>query len=395
MRNTLLPVKSTTAAQRPSFEEPWDIPLARRLHLLEADTLRVGYFYEVPESGSFRYRAYNMAQALNHHSKKYSASFFFLSDLPLIEDFTDYLDILVLVRFRYSGTVGRLIDQFRAKGKPIAFDIDDLIFSPHHTPMVAATLNFGVNPGLVLDNWFALTSRLSHTLSLCDSALTTTPTLAQEVRNTAGLSACVIPNFLNAEQVSASEEASAGKASLAHKGFTVGYFSGSTSHARDFAVAAPALSQFLSHHPEARLVIAGILDVPQELQSKKDQIDRLPFMDYLSLQQAVAQVDLNIVPLQSNIFTDSKSELKYFESAAVNTPTLATPTEVYQRVIQNGVNGWLSSDDGWLGSLEKIASLNRQKRESVAARANKSVMATYTGAQQVTAIEQALEGIKP
>jgi glycosyltransferase involved in cell wall biosynthesis len=377
---------------KPTPAEPWDGNLAERLALLRDGTIRVGYFYEVPESGSFRYRAYNMAQALNSYSSHYSGSYFFLSDIPLIEDFTDYVDVLVLVRFRFSGPLGRLIDTFRREGKPVLFDIDDLIFDVTHTPLVASSLNFGMEPGLVLDNWYALTSRLGHTLSLCDATITTTPTLATEATRIAGTPSFVIPNFLNNEQREASSGIRA-EAATTNASFTLGYFSGSKSHALDFAVASPGIRHFLLAHPNARLVIAGILDLPQELESLEAQIDRLPFMDYVSLQRAISSVDLNIVPLQESQFTDSKSELKYFEAAAVGTPTIASPTEVFRRVLTPGHNGWVAGADEWAHQLTQLANLEAGEMQRVAEVARDDALATYTGEAQFQAIEQIMKQV--
>ena len=370
------------------FREPWKQPLATRLRHLKPGTIRVGYFYEVPDSGSFRYRAYNMAQTLNTYSQTHSASYFFLSDLPLVEKFTDYLDVIVLVRFRFSGILGRLIDQFRAASKPVLFDIDDLLFDVEHAPIVAATLNFGLEPGLVLDNWYALATRLGHTLSVCDAAVTTTPTLAKEIEATHGVPATVIPNFLNLEQLEASASLADKNSNALDTRFTIGYFSGSKSHAKDFEVATPGIMQFLKAHPDATLVVAGILDIPEALQDCEAQITRLPFMDYVSLQTAVSQVDVNIVPLQENIFTDCKSELKFFEAGIVQTLTIASPTEVFNRVINDGVTGFLSSAPEWLSTLERVHELPSTKRHTIATAARTAAHASYTGAAQLSAIEQ-------
>ena len=370
--------------------EPWKHPLATRLSWLKSDTIRVGYFYEVADSGTFRYRAYNMVQTLNNHSQTYSASYFFLSDLPLVENFADYIDVFVFVRFRFGGGIGRLIDQARARRKTVLFDIDDRIFDWSHTSTVASTLNFGLEPGLVLDNWYALSTRLGHTLRLCDGAITTTPTLQHHVTATTGISAAVVPNYLNSEQLEVSA-AVREKSPQGTTGFTVGYFSGSKSHARDFAVASEALSHFLARHPDAGLVVAGILDIPPILDTYRAQITRLPFMDYLSLQSRVAEVDLNIVPLQENPFTDGKSELKYFEAAAVSTITLASPTEVFSRVIKHGHNGFLASADDWLSSLEMVASLEDTESLSIARSAREDALGTYTPEAQVGPLEATLE----
>ena len=366
-----------------TFREPWLEPLAKRMSKLKPNTIRVGYFYEVPDSGSFRYRAYNMAQTLNTHSKTHSASYFFLSDIPLVENFSDHLDVLVLVRFRFSGILGRLIDKFRASQKPVYFDIDDLLFDAEHAPLVAATLNFGIEPGLVLDNWYALAARLGHTLALCDAAITTTPTLAREIESKKGIPATTIPNFLNVEQLEASASLSARPWPDSSEQFRIGYFSGSKSHAKDFDIAVPGISDFLRKNPQATLVVAGILDIPGQLADLHNQIERLPFMDYVSLQTAISQVDVNIVPLQENLFTDSKSELKFFEAGIVRTVTLASPTDIFRRVIENGINGFLSPADSWFDLLEAVNRMDERQHEEMIDRAHQISGARYTGQNAV------------
>ena len=61
----------------------------------------------------------------------------------------------------------------------------------------------------------------------------------------------------------------------------------------------------------------GFLDVGSALRGFGDRIDILPLADFLTLQTLIGSTGLNIVPLQTNIFTNCKSELKYFEAAIV------------------------------------------------------------------------------
>ena len=335
-----------------------------------------------------------MAQTLNAYSTTHSASYFFLSDIPLVENFTEHLDVLVLVRFRFSGILGRLIDEFRASQKPVYFDIDDLLFDAEHAPLVAATLNFGIEPGLVLDNWYALASRLGHTLALCDAAITTTPTLAREIECKKGIPATTIPNFLNVEQLEASASLSGRRWPDSNEQFRIGYFSGSKSHAKDFEIAVPGISDFLRKNPQATLVVAGILDIPGQLADLHNQIERLPFMDYVSLQTAISQVDVNIVPLQENLFTDSKSELKFFEAGIVHTITIASPTEVFGRVIENGVNGFLSPASEWVTTLDLVRQLRTRNHEAIARRAAQVASTEYEGAAQLSTIESTLSKVE-
>ena len=82
---------------------PWQRTLIDRLSDLREGTTRIGYLYEEAEPGTFRYRCYNMANALNSHSSKYSATYFFLHDLQSVDNLADFVDVLVLVRVRFDS----------------------------------------------------------------------------------------------------------------------------------------------------------------------------------------------------------------------------------------------------------------------------------------------------
>ena len=67
------------------FPYPWELPLGERIRTLARGRRRVAYFYELADNSTFRYRIYNMAQALNHEGDV-SAAYFFLADLERMED---------------------------------------------------------------------------------------------------------------------------------------------------------------------------------------------------------------------------------------------------------------------------------------------------------------------
>jgi len=368
---------------------PWDLPLATRLQQLKPGTTRVAYFSELPDQASFRYRCYNMAQALNAHSTTHSGSYFFLGDLTALENLADYADVLVLSRVRYDGNVHRLIDQFKRAGKPVYSDIDDLIFSPRYAGLVARSLDHPTE-GKVIDSWFAFLSRVGETLRLSDAVLVSTEHLAGLVRAEYEKPIAVIPNFLNEEQRQVSKAAHDTRRSFTPETMTLGYFSGSSSHSLDFAIVAPALQSVLLENPGFRLVLAGHIDVPAVFQEVSAQISLLPYMDILSLQEAIAAVDLNVVALQENDFTYCKSELKFFEAAIVGTPTIATATPVFAEAITHGANGLLVEGANWESVLSEAAQLREASWKKMANAAHKTARERYTPEVLRPAIEQAL-----
>lgn len=353
---------------------PWDLRLIDRLRMLRGADFRVAYFSEAFEQGSFRYRCYNMAQTLNSSGSGISASFFIAEDLAAIEDLADHADALVLSRVRYDSIIHRLIDSFQRRGKKVFFDIDDLIFDPVFAPLIASTLNYTLW-GKDLDNWFALASRIRATLDLCDHVITTTASLADHITYTTAKTVTVVANFLNKEQLGASARVSK---KLDSATTTLGYFSGSTSHKKDFDIAVPALVNFLRASPHNRLTIAGYLEMPSFLDSYTSRITKLPFMSPQELQHAIAQVDANIVPLQDNPFTAAKSELKYFEAALVHTLTIASPTPPYQEAIRHLDNGLLAHHNDWVSALAKFVSLDPSERRAIGERAHRDALLRFT-----------------
>ena len=66
-------------------------------------------------------------------------------------------------------------------------------------------------------------------------------------------------------------------------------------------------------------------------------------------------MDINLIPLVINPFTEGKSDLKYYESALVEVPSVASPTVVYQSCIEPGSNGFLArTSDDWYAALRDL-----------------------------------------
>ncbi len=366
---------------------PWKRSLLERLGDLRAGTKRIGYVYEKAEPGTFRYRCYNMVQAINATSSDTSAGYFFLYDLQSIDNLVSHLDVLVLVRVRYDSHVDRLVRQARLKGIPVLYDLDDHIFELETTPLLVSSLNQGLSRYGRIEKWVGVVGRIRESLEIVDGVITTTEFLESELERALDLPVEVIPNFLNDEQWEYSEKLRGEE--LQPDEPVIGYFSGSASHNRDYQIAADGLRAVLEHYPEATLRIAGYLDVPESLADFTHRIQRLPFMDFLGLQRAIAEVTLNLSPIQHNVFAHSKSELKYFEAAAVGVPTVASPAPVFTRTISHESNGYLADAAEWpdvlLGALA-----DSKGRKAVAKHALEHVGAHYTRAAVAPRITEVL-----
>jgi glycosyltransferase involved in cell wall biosynthesis len=354
----------------------WSHSLAERIGMLKDGTIRVAYLAPKPEYGTFRYRCFNPVNAVNRHSHKLSASYFFYSDLETLDNLADYSDVLVVSRCPHDAPLDRLFRRFRNQGKRVLFDIDDLVFDTRYATLVASNLGYLLEEE-ELNQWTAFISNIGNALQASDGVITTHAYLAERISETTSLPVFVVPNTFNDAQREASNKALASAKSHG-QGVHLGYFSGSQSHSLDFAVVSRQLATFLEESLHSRLTIVGHLEVPAEFARFGERISTRPFMDFLSMQSVLRDIDLNIVPLQDSPFTWSKSELKYFEAALVETPTLASSTPVFDSAINHGVNGYLAESTQWLDTLHRIESGGPDVLQAVGEKAKTSVSALYS-----------------
>ena len=124
------------------------------------------------------------------------------------------------------------------------FDIDDLVFDDRYTHLVMETLAQPVGEES-LQAWFGWIARAGCTMRLCDGVITTNAFLAERIRDFSGLPTWTIPNFLNRAQIDLSSRIRDTKqhSEWARDGqIDIGYFSGTPTHARDFALIEPRSS---------------------------------------------------------------------------------------------------------------------------------------------------------
>ncbi len=139
------------------------------------------------------------------------------------------------------------------------------------------------------------------------------------------------------------------------------------------------------------LRVVGFLEhIGSDLDRHRARIDSIPLQDFINLQHKIGEVEINLVPLQDNVFTNCKSELKWFEAAIVGAVTVASPTDVYRRVIEHGVNGWLSPAHAWEEVLRQVIEGGPSLWRAVALRAREDAIQKYGWRNQTKSIYAAL-----
>ena len=367
------------------YSDPWELPFAQRLRMLSTGKRRVAYYYESANNSTFRYRAYNMAQVINSDAGEgLSAGYFFQSDGYQLFEVAKLADVLVICRSGYNQAVNQLITQFRNQGKRVLFDVDDFVFDTNYTHLLIATLGLDPHHNQVWEDWFAMVARMGQTLRMCDGAITTNAYLAQRIEDFAQCEVAVVPNFMNAEQVEISQKVfDAKRASPFSRDDTVrlGYFSGSPSHRLDFALVEGALETIMAEDGRVQLTLVGYIEPGPGLWRFGSRIVRQPFHDYVNLQRLVGSVDVNLIPLQSNVFTNCKSELKYFESAAVGTVSIGSPSVKYLARVQHAKNGYVSRAHDWTRVI-RLAISEIDRLPVLAGAAHDDAMSHFSWTQQ-------------
>ena len=385
----------TTEFPSVSFSPPWETTFDARLATLMRGTPRAAYFYEEPDTSTFRYRVYNVCQSLSAEEPGGpSASWFHCGDLDRIERVIDQCDVLVLCRVRYTDRINRMITRARAQGRRVLFDVDDLVFDINCVHTLMDTLEVPLTDPKAFDVWFSYVARIGATMSLCDGAIATNPYLAARARAFLGKPARIVPNYLNREQTELSDaiwDAKEKSGWERDRRIHLGYFSGSPSHNRDFALIAGPIARLMDEDERLTLSVVGFLDaVGPELERHRARIETLPLQDILNLQREIGRVEANLVPLQDNVFTNCKSELKWFEAAIVGAVTIATPTYTFRHAIKDGETGWLAPAHAWEEKLRQVISGGDATWRAVATRARADAVERFGWRNQAATIRAVL-----
>ncbi|MFM8893105.1 MAG: glycosyltransferase [Planctomycetia bacterium] len=281
-------------------------------------------------------------------------------------------DLVVIWRAVWSPMLETACATWRSNGARIAFDVDDYMFDPD---LARVDVIDGIRSLNVAEREVAaMYARVQQTLSAADVGFATTESLAGGMRRQ-GKTAFVLPNGFDDQTFVTSRRAVQARRRQPDDGLVrIGYAAGSCTHQQDFTNAVRAVARLLREHPHCRLVLFRVgafgtmlLDPAEfpELTGLENRIEWRPMVPLARLPEEMARFDINIAPLAvGNVFCEAKSELKYFEAALVDVPTVASPTRPFARAIRDGVTGLLAaSEESWHAALESLATDPERRRE--------------------------------
>lgn len=308
----------------------------------------------------WRYRVVHQREQLEAYG--YSTDEVYFTELNL--DQVKYFRAFIFFRCPYTCKIGRFVQMARKLNKRIIYDIDDLVIDTKYTDFIRYVQEMNSRDKSAYD---ANVMNMQKLLRKCDMATTSTDCLAEELKG------YVNKTFVN-RNVASEEMQMLSEQALKHRmrepgKVKIGYFSGSITHNADFEMILPAIRNIMKKYPFVELCLMGELDLPEILSKYKSRIKKIPFEDWRKLPRKIAEVDINLAPLEDTIFNRAKSENKWIEAALVKVVTIASDVGAFRQCIENGKTGILcNTSQEWEEELEKLI-LEPKIREKIAVNA--------------------------
>lgn len=264
-------------------------------------------------------------------------------------------DVVVLQR-PLKRVLADLIPHLQAQGVAVVVEVDDdFTCIPPANPCWSDT-----HPRRHPDrNW----DHLARACRLADLVTVSTPALAARYGGHGRV--VVLPNFVPAWYL--------GVQAPENDAVTVGWAGSPHTHPGDLEVMGGAVSRVLASTGAGFRAVgsAKTLDV---LDVEGDVVEWAPLLD--GYPQAVATLDVGVVPLADSAFNRGKSSLKMAESAALGVAVVASPTPENVVLHRLGVGMLARKPREWEGALRSLVLDVGRRAEMVAA--GREVMAGRT-----------------
>ena len=344
---------------------------------------------------SARYRCHHVAESLRLQG-------FRVSVVPQtafrLSRFSEKFSVFVFHRTSWTPAIESLVLRLGELKKTVVFDTDDLTFDAELFKRTAAYAAMNTLERRQYRNGIGAEFLKNSAVS----TVTTSTTFLAEKLRAFGKPVFVVPNCLNDEDVRIAEEILESRGENRELGMkgekskgiaasssisrlpssdsaTIGYFSGSTGHDRDFATVAPVLKRLLDEFQQLRIFIGGPLLLPKLLESYSARIDRVSFVPRAENFRNIAKIDINIAPLEiGDPFCEAKSELKFFEAGIVGVPTIAAATQTFREAIRDGENGYIAmNEEDWYKKASRLIS-DGDFRSTLGEKARETALRNYT-----------------
>ena len=324
--------------------------MSRILHIVDTpDAWRSGIWYhrtEVPLRG---------LSSRGHTARTVVVG----KELP--DEMMEFPNTVIMGRIypEYTNPVD-LMKRYKKQGTRVIWDLDDDYWAVDPT-----------NPSRFVSNVFK--DQYEEFIKECDAVTTPSPVIAKKVKKLCPKKKVhIVPNAIDFDDYVERPHQ--------EKPLTIGYM-GAASHWKDLQIIVPVLNK-LSEKYDFIFKIYGMTGEPLEaviyyssmfLQQgtrpeqadyhkevvafgdmlKKLDVEHVPFYPPALHPTILSKVDFDIglAPLEDNEFNRGKSNIKYYEYAAVGTPCLASDVEPYKREVSYRAK---NTFEDWYKKIEKL-----------------------------------------
>lgn len=256
----------------------------------------------------------------------------------------------VFYRCPITPNIEKFIKIARENNKTCFYDIDDLVFDLKYTDGIKYLDTLSEEERKLYDDGVV---RMGATLKLCEYGISSTERLQTEMKYYLK-DVYVNRNVASDEMIKYSERALVNIQKDNSK-IIMGYLSGSITHNDDFKIIMPTIIKLLKEYKNVYFMMVGLLDLPQEMEEVKDKVLTNPFVDWKELPSLIRSIDINLAPLEDNIFNEAKSENKWMEAGLVKIPTVASNVGAFQHEIIHQKTGMLcNKPEEWEISLKTL-----------------------------------------
>ena len=318
---------------------------------------------------SSRYRVLNVAEELRLHGFKCSSV---VQEHPLLMSCASKFNIFVFHKVSYIPQIQKFIKKLKEENKEIIFETDDLLFDPGYVKQQDFFKNANEFEKKFFENGIGGEILKDPYVKVCT---TSTVFLAEKIREY-GKKVFVVSNKLSEKDIKIAAKIRNSELKIRNS-VLIGYFSGTSSHNKDFATINKPLMQIMEKYENVELFLAGPLDIENGLNKFSNRIKQLPFVPREKHFANIANVDINLAPLEiGNPFCESRSELKFFEAGIMKIPTIAAATQTFREAINDGIDGFLRMEKEWFEKIEAI--IDENLRKEIGERAYKKAIEKYS-----------------
>ena len=338
------------------------IPYIQRENPIELDTIRVGVFTNDPfeNLAPCPYIRLHALFSKLSESKKFTF-FMYGMDSFVMMDIDNILrcklfDVVVVQR------ILPFLDELREKcekyGIKLVYETDDDLLGVEENSPSYEYVN-------------RVSKSIIDFIDASDVITVTTPTLASKFDEN---KVVIIPNYYVDSVLDIKDNIKTeGKLKLG--------FYGTLTHSKDLFLIKNVILKLKEKYDFDFEVIGGFNaednvdeDWFNSIQLPPNNMDFEKFMKWLP---GAIDWDIAIVPLEDSPFNQCKSELKFIELAVLGLPGVYSDMCVYNTVVNDGINGFLASnEDEWIEKIEKLI-LDKDLRKTFRDNALNKVLADY------------------